>query len=910
MTSKGGDFRQLKVNVSLDKVGFNRKPEKQEIAGISSRLGISASQISIQDFAKEVVCPNARSFSPSIFKSGERTNATWVSQQIFALDIDEDISIQQVLERCNDFNLMPIIIYTSFRSTKEHEKFRVIFLLDEEVTDIRVRDLVQKSLMFVFPETDRATKDAARLLFGGKEIAYENYDNIITVPGLLTSVCAYIRTGSNPTRDMEKYCRFVGIDMVNGYPKIQTFENESEIAGIVGANVHVKLTKNWTNPIIYNRICPIFSQNYILYFSKDNAQEHYLKTDSSKDTKFNIEKTKEEFTLIRNFNFDELEDNCQLFREALSGDYWLYHEEMFGLMTNLLHIKGGKEKVQQILNSRKEYARKIDSWNVMANQISKCNYAPSRCDSFCPFADSCQHARNVIDQGKLVRGRVQVLEEEHLKSLPQAEKELEHIFTQIIENEEEGIYVIKAPTGIGKTELYVQACKQHKATIALPTHALKDEVSNRMKESGVRHFTVPQLPDNLTTEVRQKLEHLYSLGAFKTANVYLRDLAKEFTHQGIVIDKYIRDIESAKTVKNTTILTTHQRAIYTKDHNDILIVDEDIIPTLFPQSSMSLADFTLAIAKLKQTKSNQMDIDVLSSLEKQVMDAPIGLIQEAASFFLSTAEEMEQEVVKSDDVNTNILGFLNCTYYVKVKAYGEIEFINFISRKQLPAKKVIIMSATINERISKIVFGQQIKFYDLGLVETKGKIIQIPSKSFSRYSIKENKEEMLNLAENLINTYNPNSQVITYKNMMKTLEQTPTFGATAGVDYLKGQNITILGTPNVHPLTYLLFSAALGQKLGFDDSKMEYQPVIRNGFKFYYQTYSNKDLLKEIQFYLIESELLQAVGRARILRTEATVLVLSNLPIQGAEFVFFNKQQLDKLKKSIAIQDHLKASGE
>jgi len=52
------------------------------------------------------------------------------------------------------------------------------------------------------------------------------------------------------------------------------------------------------------------------------------------------------------------------------------------------------------------------------------------------------------------------------------------------------------------------------------------------------------------------------------------------------------------------------------------------------------------------------------------------------------------------------------------------------------------------------------------------------------------------------------------------------------------------------------------------------------------KSYSNDLLLREIQISIIESELIQSIGRARLLRNDCTVVVLSNLPIQQAEFVY------------------------
>ncbi|MED0687905.1 hypothetical protein [Anoxybacillus ayderensis] len=884
-----------KVKISLDSQRFHRKPEKWEVAIISNRIASLPTEVTMQEFAKAVVTPNGRSFAPAVFRDGIRKNAYWLSQQVFALDIDEGLSVANAVERCERYDIMPNFIYTTFRSTPDHEKFRMVFLVNEEVHDIRVRELIQRSLMTLFPEADVQTKDASRLLFGGKELVYEAYDNVISVPDLLNAVILHIKAGPNPSRDMERYCRVVGIDLINGYPNYKLIDDDNEV--VPEDNLFISMTKKRTNPIILNRERPKISHgSYMIKFSKENTEEYHRKLGSKdegellKDYCFQIDKVKEGLAQIRDFPFDKLEENCKLYRESIHGDYWLYHNEMFGVMTNLLRIKGGKTRIEQILNSRPEYAQKKKEWNVMINQIQKSNYAPSRCDSYCPFADECEHALNMIEQGKLFRGRIQVTQKPNFQPLEDAEKKLKQYFHEALNCEENDVFVIKAPTGIGKTQLYVNAAQTHTFTIALPTHRLKEEVSQRLNHLGCKHVKVPQLPD-LDIEFAEKIERLYNNGAYKAVNAFLKKMAR----QNEEIRNYLEELENVHKARNQIILTTHQRSLFTKeDANGTLVIDEDIIPSLLPVSKMSVTDFTLVCSKLMQNEENRTAI---LTIQNMVLNAPVGLVQERAAYLLPNANEVEKIIVEDSAIKSDILGFLNCSYFVKTKGPNGNEFIYFIQRHQLPKKKVIILSATISETIAKMMFGPEVKYWDVGLTESKGEIVQIPIKSFSRYAIKEN-EELLNLAKKLIDIYNPNSAIITYKGFMEQDEAIPTFGNTEGIDSLKGQNITVLGTPHVNPIAYLLYSAALGYKLGLNDSKMEYQQVQRNGFRFFFNTYGNNEILQEIQFYLVESQLIQAIGRARTLREDAKVLVLSNLPVQGARFIHLSQRDIQNLLHS------------
>lgn len=884
------------VKVSLDKQRFSSKPQGAAIAAISKRIANCVETITASELAKQLTAPNSKTFAPAVFADGERKNEKWQSQQMFALDIDNGLKIEEALQRCEEYNVMPTFIYTSFSHKPEHHKFRMVFLLNEELTDIRVRNYVQYALMTIFPETDKQTKDPSRMYLGGRQIVYEGYNNVISVKTLHFAMVHYIKVnkGKNETREFTKFASTTGVKLINGLPGLETFDAEYELEG-----------KNIPNLSFVN-----WNKRYIIHFTA--SKEQFI----NPDAKFDIEKQKLTKKLVRNFDFDALSDTCQLFRESKDGSYWLYHGEMFGLMTNLCQIEGGAEQIKQILNARKEYKAKAESWNIMYRQIRKANYTPMRCESFCPFAGQCEHAKNMIEQGKIQKNTVQKLSNDmEPKTVEEARAELEKTFNQILKDgEEKGIYIIKAPTGIGKTYIYVNAAKKKNITVAVPTHQLKQEVKERMQQSGVRNIvTTPTLPE-LSPVNAQKLNRLYSTGAIRAAHGFLRKLADQNDEDSKKADDYLFNLERIQRLVNSSILTTHHRALYQRDQNKILVIDEDIIPTLFPQGSIRLSDFLLTMEKLIEKIDDEETKQVLQHLRDKVMGLNLQVVQEMDSCFYNLADKIEKIVASDDTIDSNILGFLNCLFFVKTKSLFKEEYVNFISRRELPKnKKIIIMSATISKEICEIIWPNA-KFFDIGEVEMEGEVIQIPYRSFSRLSFFNNSAEMKFLKNSLINAYNPNSIEISYKHFMDKntiwLDDATWFGNTTGFDRLNGQNITIVGTPNLNPISYLLFASALGFKLTLDDSVMTYKIVVRNGFRFYYMTYSNNEKLMEIQFYLTESELIQAVGRARALTNNVRVLVLSNLPVPGANIINLDKEDVIQIKNNyIRKQNQMKKRG-
>ena len=868
------------IKVCLDSEGFNQKPSKKDIIEISGRIAKQTTEVTVEKLMEFITLPNASTFTPAYFQNGKRLNENWVGQQLFALDIDDGLRIEEAIKLSEEMKVSPTFIYSSFSHTEDQHKFRMVFLLNEEIQDSRVRKVIQACLTTLFPVADRNANDEARLLFGGRKIEHIS-DSVITVPQLLDAVVRKIKKGTNSTREMKKFCEESNLALFKGYPHYKVIIGEDRPKGT--SSMYISLNKKRTNPINYYRTrAEISHSDYYIVFQQEANFD-----DEHNEDLFQEENVK----LIRNFPFETLNDRCSLYHKGVSGEYWLYHHEMFGLMTNLLNIEGGRSKVIDIINSRKEYLQKKEEWSLMMNQIKKMNYLPSRCDSFCPFANECTHAKNMIEQGKLPRGSVQVLDEPIFQEIETVYSRLENLFKDILNKEEKGVYVIKAPTGIGKTEVIINNAKETNFSVAFPTHKLKDEVSQRLKKQNVKYFKVPELP-MLEAPFNEKIEHLYTIGAYKAVNKYLRKLSSDSDE----VKLFLEELDKIKKVKDDILLTTHQRAIYTNDNsNSTIIFDEDPIPSLFPISQMRLSELFYAFTKLQENQDNK---DVIMALQKMIFEAPLDVVHERSSFLLPSVKEMENTIIEDPNIHSDILGFLNCDYFIK-KRVNDKEWIYFINRNQLPEnKKIIILSATVNEQISKLVFGNNVQFFDLGQVKPKGSMLQVTSKSFSRYTVKENQKELEKLAENLVEQYNPGSEIISYKDFFQIeREESLYFGNTEGIDSLKGQNITVIGTPHINPIAYLLIGVCLGFRMGLEESRMEYRQIERNGLRFYFTTYNGESLLREIQFYLIESQLLQAIGRARVNRYPAKVLILSNLPVLGADYISFSQNELQGIMK-------------
>ena len=72
--------------------------------------------------------------------------------------------------------------------------------------------------------------------------------------------------------------------------------------------------------------------------------------------------------------------------------------------------------------------------------------------------------------------------------------------------------------------------------------------------------------------------------------------------------------------------------------------------------------------------------------------------------------------MNTNRISTNVMESLNCSRFVK-EIIDDTVVIYFVNRSELPEKKIIMLSATVNETICKLMFGDRLSFVDIGHVE-------------------------------------------------------------------------------------------------------------------------------------------------------------------------------------------------
>lgn len=191
----------MTVIVQMDNTCYQSKPSKTEVSRLKQTIGLSA-PITLSPDAFRDAMLQGQSFSPGILHGTKA--ADWQKQQLFCIDIDNEekgaekgapkqraalpLDVPEVLRRSAEWNIEPFLIYETFSSVPEWQKFRIVFAADRVLTDPAERDGLQLALMELFPECDAACKNRDRLFYGGKAVLHFNPDAAIS-PDALRIVC-------------------------------------------------------------------------------------------------------------------------------------------------------------------------------------------------------------------------------------------------------------------------------------------------------------------------------------------------------------------------------------------------------------------------------------------------------------------------------------------------------------------------------------------------------------------------------------------------------------------------------------------------------------------------------------------------------------------------------------------------
>lgn len=789
---------------------------------------------SISDFA--AIISDGHPWTQAVFKTGFKDKSNIISQQIFAFDFDNGCCLpkQQLLsDLYNKTGITPSIIYDTFSSKPERERFRVVYVLDKPIG----------------PDESSLVCDVMKTMMD--DISVDAIDRAI-------NSASHFIPGNNVTVVSDVPICFV--DFLN------------MIIAHIGDTCRNKYSL--TRKVQQNT--PLY-----IYSIGPGEKLHFLPSEISGVSTKQLKKIP-----ISGLQ-QQLHSEIRVFRDFMNG-VQLKHMEIFGLACNLHWINGGAKLMQDIMHQyNANGVTKYSKGEMNAVKIAKAaGYYPMHLKKFSPHKED--HAKgNIITAIFCPYGKVEV----HT-SLPKQEKlevvyeEFMSKYRQTMISQDTDIHIFKVQTGFGKTHTLIGPSTSN-TLLAFPTHDLKDEFSGDLKTAGYEHLSTPDIPTFNCPFFNKKVEACWKRGTPQSVGYYLNrafDMSTECEKDKILADKFIESLKTAKD-SDCRVLTTHHRAIHETFKHDTIIFDEDPFSSILETDCIRIsmlkniiADLSDRIEHIRSRKVDDLDdyedrASLLENLEQLL--ARLMTVKEISNY------EKLQPVTISNQAFNRVDGDNRAK--IRSLASSENFLVDgdniFMSRhNRLPdGKQIIIMSATIDCDVYKSLYGDRVKVYDFSAVETKGKIIQKTKKSFHRESVE---DDFTALSRELkINTNMPS---ITYKKLktkVPNADEIAHFGKCSGYNHLKGVDINIIGTPHKPSGFFKVIGMAIGYNV---DCELKNRIVKDDHFSFRFRTFDD-DKMSRLQINIIRGDIMQAIGRARILREDCTVYVYSNLPIMYAE---------------------------
>jgi hypothetical protein len=808
---------EFKYQITIDPHSQFVKPTKPEMGKISNSITLRTG-VTINEFSSLVAYPNCYTWFGGTL-TGKICRENWEEHNLIALDFDKGlITIDNVIERLRKEELPPQLWYNSLSDSPELRKFRIVFLLDQPIRNASQYEIIMKGLLCLFPEADQSCKNLSRFFLGGKSVTILHEGPISTLKLINKASLMVINNDGGKNRKIPADL----LNTPNGQKQLFLYYS------------------NGNNP----------------FLPKTNLRPFTTTSKGAKQVVINWTVARSKVKILDSF---------------LNGE-WLFHDQLFGLATNMMNIKGGKKKMLDTME--KFNAAGVTSYTQnnfdIFTYLKKVSYPAIPIHQFSTYADDLD-LHDIVSATIDQRGYIEITKPIDKIPLRDAVKIMNEKFQKAMNDiASDKIYLFVLPTAIGKTEMLTDIT----ATIAAPTNELKNEIKERMKVESVI------APDSITFETQflnNKVSYYYTVGLPKKAMAVIHDVSNEKNRKKYPTEDVKRAKEylaqlSTSTNSTDTVLTTHTRALYTEFQHDTIIFDEDPLKSLIEIQQFELTDL---IKLMYKTYTISED---LNAVIEQLENAEAGVVHKTTVSSLDIESLVER--LSTHTLNSNLVGFFSSSFFYRNPF--DLNTIHYVTKRSFPKnKKIIILSATLPVDLYKKLYGDKVKVIDIRNVEQCGKVIQYTKRSCSRRELRRYHESISKDLGDL-----PVITFMHFRNHFQHSVPNMYFGNCEGYDTLKGKDLAVVGTPHRNNVVYFLTAAAIGEEISVSDMEMKLQKIEYNGFKFTFNCYSHT-ALRNIQLSLIESDLTQAVGRARTLRYKAKVFVYSNFPLQiSDQFIY------------------------
>lgn len=163
------------AKIHLDNKKFHSKPlDALTLSNLHKRICKTVEEIAPKELAESLA--NGQTMVLGVMKNEVRKKVNLNYQEVIALDFDDNTTIEEI-ENNEFIKDNASFIYTTFSHTEGHHKFRVVFFLEDKLTNNEQVLAVYNKLFEMFPTADISCKDSSRFFFGGKSYMEINFNN-------------------------------------------------------------------------------------------------------------------------------------------------------------------------------------------------------------------------------------------------------------------------------------------------------------------------------------------------------------------------------------------------------------------------------------------------------------------------------------------------------------------------------------------------------------------------------------------------------------------------------------------------------------------------------------------------------------------------------------------------------------
>lgn len=624
-------------------------------------------------------------------------------------------------------------------------------------------------------------------------------------------------------------------------------------------------------------------------------------------------------TTLTRVNFKELASQVRIFREFLEGTRWLTYPELFGLASNLIHIRGGEDLYLTVMDGEGFRYRTQSNYRTvraLPTTLRRYDYFPERLSNFSPYVEDHEH-RNLLTAAKgesthLNPPEVTDMHRQLLNNripLERAEMELNEFFgkflrASVLEDEEltgRNIYIAAVAPGVGKTRAISEMFTSEPCIIAFKRHKLMQEFYWGLSSAAKSHcIMTPQVPTFDDPDLEAHVQRLFTLHLFDNANAAIQSIAKKrkpSKFKGAPISgsdcvkasQYInQNAAIRRNAEGKTILTTHHRLVHSlstfPDSIDTIVFDEDPFFELHSIDEFDAQDFLVIAEETEPLKreygknfadeARRYYHSIRNTIGIKSIEAPVHMTEKKLSQWFETHEQGAQ-----------ILSFFSASHFMGyINKSGKLA-ARYITSIPVPAwrHKVLICSATASVEMYKIKYPD-LNAIDLKWVKPRGQQLQVLDFNTSERHLQSNPQTSEELDKAI-----GGAPVITYRGRQRNFSSSVPdvyVWAGEGTNSLDGRDGCVVATPRIPAHDYILIAAALGvTNLNYGQIH-DVRPcrVEWNGVQFHLSVHSDPTLQK-ITLALIDAELVQLSGRYRAIRRDSTVVVYSTVPATNHEVV-------------------------